>query len=244
MYIYIYAVMYMHTYNERLKRAGKGAAGARHRGPRASPYATGQERPYGLCAAVFSSKAKQSSASSNSGYVHSVSPSSRPSRLSHGAPLQAPLSVPNTVFPCVCKAGWFKSHGLGGVGGGLGVGFEGLPAPSFPYFIGSCSFKRFLCLWSVGYIRSIKLFIYFFIYLFSLSVRHLQESNLSPGGDAVFPPQSLVLVLQLEGVCEGPQSILSTLPRILPSYMGRTVPSSHTSSKTAPHSNSSLAFLK
>lgn len=40
------------------------------------------------------------------------------------------------------------------------------------------------------------------------------------------------------------QSILSTLPRILPSYMGSTVSSSQISSKTAPQANSSLAFLK
>lgn len=40
------------------------------------------------------------------------------------------------------------------------------------------------------------------------------------------------------------QSILSTFPRILPSYMGSTVSSSQISSKTAPQANSSLAFLK
>lgn len=40
------------------------------------------------------------------------------------------------------------------------------------------------------------------------------------------------------------QSILSTFPRILPSYMGSTASSSQISSNTAPQANSSLAFLK
>lgn len=63
-------------------------------------------------------------------------------------------------------------------------------------------------------------------------LRHLHRVALPPQGGVAGAP------------ARGAQSILSTLPRMRPSYMGKTTSSSQTSSNTAPQANSSLAFLK
>lgn len=152
----------------------RGAAGARHRALPA-PVRTRPARKDrgGPCAAVFFLEtAKQSSASSNSGYVHSVSPSSRPFPLSHGAPLQAPLSVPNTVSPCVCKAGWFKKSWAGGWRGGWvwGLGLRVSLLPPSRTSLARVPSKDSCALWCAGYIISIKLFKFLFIhFIFFLS---------------------------------------------------------------------------
>lgn len=63
-------------------------------------------------------------------------------------------------------------------------------------------------------------------------LRHLHRVALPPQGGVA------------GAAARGAQSILSTLPRMRPSYMGKTTSSSQTSSNTAPQANSSLAFLK